>query len=125
MRRSKPGYSGATINLPCPPATGKKSHSVATNSARSVPSAGEIEEHPEKTALQSEADAELQCAIRTLDDKHRIPLVLRYYHDMSIADIASMLEVPIGTIHSRLTIARAKLCSVLKKKESLNDRYFA
>ena len=74
------------------------------------------EEHPEKTAIQSEADAELQCAIRTLDDKHRIPVVLRYYHDMSIADIASILEVPIGTVHSRLNHARAKLRTVLKEE---------
>jgi len=66
--------------------------------------------------MQNEADDELRCAIRALDDKHRIPLVLRYFHDLPIADIAAMLGVPPGTVHSRLNHARTKLRALLKEE---------
>lgn len=70
--------------------------------------------HPEKEAMQSESDAALWQAIRALDDKHRIPVILRYYHDLPIADIAETLGIPIGTAHSRLNHAREKLRAMLK-----------
>jgi RNA polymerase sigma-70 factor (ECF subfamily) len=76
---------------------------------------GEVE-HPERTAIQNETDAELWRAIRTLDEKHRAPVVLRYYHDLSIADIAAMLNIPPGTVHSRLNLAREKLRAQLKEE---------
>jgi RNA polymerase sigma-70 factor (ECF subfamily) len=72
--------------------------------------------HPENKAIDNESDAELWHAIRTLDDRHRIPIVLRYYHDLPIADIATMLNVPAGTIHSRLNHAREKLRIFLKEE---------
>ena len=74
------------------------------------------EEHPEKTAMKNEADAELWDAICALDDKHRIPVVLRYYHELPVADIAAVLDVPPGTVHSRLNQARIKLRALLKEK---------
>jgi RNA polymerase sigma-70 factor (ECF subfamily) len=73
-------------------------------------------EHPEATAMQNQADTELWNAIYSLDEKHRIPLVLRYYHDLPIADIATMLNLPPGTVHSRLNHARKKLHSLLKEE---------
>jgi RNA polymerase sigma-70 factor (ECF subfamily) len=76
---------------------------------------GEIE-HPEAATMQNETDAELWSAIRSLDEKHRIPLVLRYYHDLPIADIAAMLNIPPGTVHSRLNHAREKLRALLKEE---------
>lgn len=72
-------------------------------------------EHPERTTMQNEADAELWCAVRTLDDKHRIPVVLRYYHDLPVTEIAAILDIPPGTVHSRLSHAREKLRALLKK----------
>jgi RNA polymerase sigma-70 factor, ECF subfamily len=76
---------------------------------------GEME-YPEATAVRDESDAELWHAIRALDEKHRVPVVLRYYHDLPIADIATMLNVPPGTVHSRLNHARDKLRAQLKEE---------
>ncbi|MBK7453697.1 MAG: RNA polymerase sigma factor [Anaerolineales bacterium] len=73
-------------------------------------------EHPEKTAMQNQADAEIWNALRRLDEKHRIPIVLRYYHDLPITDIARMLNIPPGTVHSRLNHAREKLRAYLKEE---------
>lgn len=72
--------------------------------------------HPENEAIQSESDSALWQAIHTLNDKHRIPVTLRYYHDLSIAEIAETLGVPIGTVHSRLNHARERLRALLKEE---------
>ena len=78
---------------------------------------GEQAHHPEDKAMQNESDAALWRAIHALDDKHRIPIILRYYHDLPVADIAEMLRVPIGTIHSRLNHARERLHALLKEEQ--------
>ena len=70
---------------------------------------------PEKEAVQNETDAALWQAILVLDDKHRIPVILRYYHDLPVADIANMLGIPSGTVHSRLNHAREQLRALLKE----------
>jgi RNA polymerase sigma-70 factor (ECF subfamily) len=77
---------------------------------------GEALPPPEETAIQNEAQAALWRAIHTLDEKHRLPIILRYYHDYSIAEIAQILSVNEGTIHSRLSIARDRLHSLLDGK---------
>jgi len=64
---------------------------------------------PEDNVLKNELDSDLWGAVQALDEKHRLPVILRYYHDLSVAEIAEMLAVPEGTVHSRLNIARARL----------------
>ena len=71
--------------------------------------------HPESDAVQSESDSALWRAIQSLDFKHRIPVILRYYHEMPVAEIAEMLGIPVGTIHSRLNHARERLRTLLKE----------
>jgi RNA polymerase sigma factor, sigma-70 family len=75
------------------------------------------DERPENTTMQKEADGELWCAICSLDAKHRLPVVLRYYHDLPVTDIAVMLDIPTGTVHSRLNHAREKLRTLLKGEQ--------
>jgi RNA polymerase sigma-70 factor (ECF subfamily) len=69
----------------------------------------------EEETIQSESDDDLWRAIHSMEEKHRIPIVLRYYHDLSVAEIANILEIPEGTVHSRLNTARRKLHAVLKE----------
>jgi len=71
---------------------------------------------PDEKAEKDESDAALWRAVRALDDKHRVPVVLRYYHDLPVADIAAMLKIPIGTVHSRLNHARERLRDLLKEE---------
>ena len=74
--------------------------------------------HPEKEAVRNESDSALWRAVRTLDEKHRLPVILRYYHDLPVAEIAELLHIPVGTVHSRLNHARASLRSYLKEEDS-------
>jgi RNA polymerase sigma-70 factor (ECF subfamily) len=73
-----------------------------------------IDANPENELIKNEFDAKIWLAIQNLNDKHRIPLILRYYHDLSIIDIAAFLNIPPGTVHSRLNHARNKLHAHLK-----------
>lgn len=72
---------------------------------------------PESEAIRHEADSALWQAVRALDEKHRIPIILRYYHDLPVAEIAEMLGIPVGTVHSRLNHARERLRTRLKEDE--------
>lgn len=54
----------------------------------------------------SEADAlDLVDAVRALPLKFRETIVLRYYHDYSLPEIAATLNIPLGTVKSRLHTA--------------------
>jgi RNA polymerase sigma-70 factor (ECF subfamily) len=50
-------------------------------------------------------DEILQQALRSLSDKLRIVLVLRYYWELPSAEVAQILEIPVGTVKSRTDLA--------------------
>lgn len=64
---------------------------------------------PEETAVQTEESGWLVQAVRELDEKHRLPLLLRYGHDMTALEIAGILGIPEGTVYSRLHYAHRRL----------------
>lgn len=65
-------------------------------------------------------DPDLRGAVRTglmgLDATHRATVVLRYYADLSMGEIASAMHVPEGTVKSRLHHAMSKLRILLPEK---------
>jgi RNA polymerase sigma-70 factor (ECF subfamily) len=69
---------------------------------------------PEATLIEKERVAMLQQAMRALPDAARSVLVLREYGGLSYQEIASVLDVPIGTVMSRLNYARNRLRELLK-----------
>lgn len=71
---------------------------------------------PEETSIQSESDNRLWIAIGVLGEKHRIPLVLRYFHELSVTEIAEVLNIKEGTVHSRLFTAREQLRATLENE---------
>jgi RNA polymerase sigma-70 factor, ECF subfamily len=64
---------------------------------------------PEEMVIQNESDALLWKSLDNLGEKHRIPLILRYFHDLSPLEIAEVLEISEGTVHSRLHYGRERL----------------
>ena len=67
----------------------------------------------EEAVIHNDEDAALWEALGALGEKHRIPLVLRYYHDFTIAEIAELMNIKEGTVHSRLSIGRERLRAIL------------
>lgn len=63
----------------------------------------------EKTGLTPESQIDLATAIRQLPLTHRAVVHLFYRDEMSVEEIASILEIPVGTVKSRLHSAREKL----------------
>jgi RNA polymerase sigma-70 factor (ECF subfamily) len=74
---------------------------------------------PEVQAQRSEADRALWQAVDALEEKHRLPIVLRYAHDMPTRQIAEVLGVSEGTVHSRLHHAREHIRRLLMQKGGL------
>ena len=60
----------------------------------------------------------LQQAIEKLTDKQRAVVILRYFWDLPYAEIAQILEVPLGTVKSRIDLALKTLRKVLEEQES-------
>lgn len=65
--------------------------------------------------------ARLQEALNDLDETFRTPLILFYFEDFSYRDIAGQLDLPIGTVMSRLARAKAYLRSRLVPEDSAAD----
>jgi RNA polymerase sigma-70 factor (ECF subfamily) len=60
-----------------------------------------------------ERQAQIATALQRLTSDHREILELRYYADLSYAEIADVLRIRLGTVMSRLSRARNKLMDVL------------
>lgn len=69
---------------------------------------------PEEAIIQSEKEAALWNALQQMDERFRTVMVLRYFHELPITEIAEILSLPEGTIHSRLHTAREQLRDALK-----------
>ena len=64
---------------------------------------------PEAVMIKKQADSNLFEVVQSLNEKHRLPVILRYYHDCSVNEIAQILDIPVGTVHSRLNTARNRM----------------
>jgi RNA polymerase sigma factor (sigma-70 family) len=80
---------------------------------------------PEDAAAQNEAHRHLWQAVDSLDEKHRLPVILRYVHEMTVPEIAASLRTNEGTIHSRLHYARKALLDRLGSgyEEALDEPF--
>jgi RNA polymerase sigma-70 factor, ECF subfamily len=56
---------------------------------------------------------ELRDAIQSLPDEQRLALVMHYFGDMSLQDIAWVLKCPVGTVKSRLFYALRRVRATL------------
>jgi RNA polymerase sigma-70 factor (ECF subfamily) len=64
---------------------------------------------PEASAVRSDEGRKLDAIIATLPEEFREVLILRELEDLSYREIATVTDVPIGTVMSRLARARGML----------------
>ena len=67
-----------------------------------------VEEHPNRLDVETTSGA-LADVLRQLSDPHREVIVLRFYEDMKIHEIAAHLGISRGTVKSRLHYAIAEM----------------
>jgi RNA polymerase sigma-70 factor, ECF subfamily len=79
-------------------------------------------ETPEMLLLRETLAPELQAAIDALPDAFRQAVWLRDVEEFSYAEIAAMLEIPIGTVMSRISRGRRMLFERLKETAGLAVR---
>ena len=60
---------------------------------------------------------DLQTTLELLEEDLKIVTVLYYYNDLSISEISDILNIPKGTVKSRVFRAREKLYEILSKEE--------
>lgn len=60
---------------------------------------------------------EMEIALGKLDDDIRLVIVMYYYDDLATKDIAKILNIPKGTVQSRLQRGREKLYHILEAEE--------
>jgi RNA polymerase sigma-70 factor (ECF subfamily) len=79
-----------------------------------IPLLGTRSVQPEADLMARESQAELWQAVGNLGEKYQFPLILFYEHEMPVAEIARVLDIPIGTVLSRLHTARGRLAVTLR-----------
>lgn len=77
----------------------------------------EPEAQPDRVLEQGEWRNEILEVVHSLGDKHRLVVILRYYAGLSNEEIARALDIPSGTVRSRLHTARQRLKVVLEQEE--------
>lgn len=74
-------------------------------------------QHPEDLLIKQEESKRIQKAMSLLDMKHRAIIALRYFDNLSYNEIAQTLEIPLGTVKSRINTAIKALRRELVDKE--------
>src|SRR6266849_5666270 len=83
--------------------------------------------NPESSLLRQERTEQLRRALENLPPQLREVLVLREFEEMSYKQIATAVEIPVGTVMSRLSRARQQLQQIVfavdRAQETARIRY--
>jgi RNA polymerase sigma-70 factor (ECF subfamily) len=85
-------------------------HQLREDSSECIPldHLGELPE-PTPEALPEFDPEQLQAALNELSEVYRTPIILYYFEGFGYREIAELLDMPIGTVMSRLARAKAHL----------------
>ena len=92
--------------------------SEQVDQAASLPGGPAALETPERILLRATLDDDLQAALDTMPEAFRQAVWLRDVEEFSYAEIAGMLDVPIGTVMSRISRGRRLLLARLRETRS-------
>jgi RNA polymerase sigma-70 factor (ECF subfamily) len=84
-----------------------------------------LDHSPEQLLTRATLDADLQQALDELPDAFRQAVWLRDVEELSYADIARVLDVPIGTVMSRISRGRRGLFEALQTRRAETGRRLA
>ena len=64
---------------------------------------------PEEATLRGEVRDEVQAHVAQLEPGYRVPLILRYWYDLSYEEIAEIMGITVQAVKSRLHRARLQI----------------
>ena len=79
---------------------------------------------PDRITERSELKRDVRQAIETLSQHQRVVVILHYLTNLSIQEIADILDCPVGTVKSRLHHARQNLKQRLDLLDADEERLF-
>jgi len=80
--------------------------------------------NPEKQLTEKELIQETKKAIHSLPDDFRTVILLYYYAELSYLKISTILDIPVGTVKSRLNRARLLIKKLMEIEEGLGEGVF-
>ncbi|PNQ85384.1 sigma-70 family RNA polymerase sigma factor [Paenibacillus polymyxa] len=86
------------------------------------------EHHWDQPTLRTDGtDPEISRAMHKLTDRQRTVIILRFYHDYTLEEIATLLDIPLGTVKSRyhagLQSLRKQLGNLPLERMDKNNAY--
>jgi RNA polymerase sigma-70 factor (ECF subfamily) len=95
---------------------------VATNLTRDAWRRQERDRHvlvalAAESNSRSSVDHGLRALVDSLPERLRIPVLLHYYADLPIKEVARVMHRPLGSVKSRLNEARCRLAVLLVEEE--------
>lgn len=91
-------------------------------SGRRVVCVEEFPEREEKNTVETEANLEWKEALRGLDEKYRLIVVLFYAEGLRTAEIGKLLKLPDSTVRTRLARGREQMARYYAETEEGGGR---
>jgi len=92
----------------------KRRERSAAREEAAAPLVHQSRSEPGQGSEQREMTRLLQPALQSLPDGERQIILLSYYHELTYSQISHILEIPIGTVKSRMHKAMARLRTELE-----------
>ena len=89
---------------------------------RRVAATHDRQSEPETVLLEGEVDEHLDDALRKLPERFRVPIDLVDVDELSYEEAAAILEIPVGTLTSRLSRGRKRIRDHLERAGALHRR---
>jgi len=99
----------------------RRRHAITIGPEAELDRLTDVARGPEELALAHEEVVELGALVARLNPSQRTILALAFVHQLSYAEIAAVLDLPIGTVKSRLNNARNALQSLRDQQQEVPE----
>jgi RNA polymerase sigma-70 factor (ECF subfamily) len=111
-----PWLHRVAVNLSCNAIKRRRVHLEPIDDVAEGNFTSDPHQSPEAQAERAELQGTMREAINSLPLKHRLVITLHYLQDFSLPEIAYILDLPVGTVKSRLHHARKALRASLENQ---------
>jgi RNA polymerase sigma-70 factor, ECF subfamily len=100
---------------------GRSPVDVDSDAVERAPNVGPADQSPEQILSRRTLDADLQAALDDLPEAFRQAVWLRDVEELTYAEMAKVLDIPMGTVMSRISRGRRALSEGLRARRAKAD----